>query len=67
MVSFTDQKFNSCTAPEEDSSDLSDSQEYVYAAYAPGAIVWAKITGYPWYVRVCVCVCACELLNGMVI
>lgn len=49
----TDQQFNSCAVPEEDSSDLSDSQEYVYASYAPGTIVWAKVTGYPWYMCVC--------------
>lgn len=47
----SDQHFNSCAVSEEEYSDLSDSQEYVYATYAPGAIVWAKITGYPW----CVC------------
>ena len=48
----TDQQFNSCAVPEEESSDLNDSQEYVYATYAPGAMVWAKVTGYPWYVHV---------------
>lgn len=58
MIHYTDKEFNSCAVPEEESSDLSDSQEYVYATYAPGAIVWAKITGYPW----CVCVLMC-LLN----
>ena len=52
----TDKKFNSCTVPEEDSSDLSDSQEYVYATYTPGALVWAKVTGYPWCVPLCPCV-----------
>jgi len=49
----TDQQFNSCDVPEEEGSELSDSQEYVYATFTPGAIVWAKITGYPWCVSIC--------------
>jgi len=54
MLHVVDEQYNSCSAPEEDSSTLSDSQEFVYTSYAPGTLVWAKVTGYPWY-SVCMC------------
>ena len=43
-----DSQHNSCSAPEEEYSDLEDSQEFIESIFIPGSIVWAKIDGYPW-------------------
>ncbi|XP_043468830.1 zinc finger CW-type PWWP domain protein 1-like [Leptopilina heterotoma] len=39
-----DKKFASCDIPEEKADD-----DLVESEYVPGNIVWAKITGYPWW------------------
>ncbi len=46
----TDPEYNRCSAPEEEWSDLKDSQEFVESMFVPGSIVWAKLEGYPWLV-----------------
>lgn len=47
----TDPTCNSCSAPEEQWSDmeLGDSQEFVESPFIPGSVVWARIDGYPWW------------------
>ena len=44
----TDPDHNSCSAEEEQWSDLGDSQEFVESPYIAGSIVWSKMDGYPW-------------------
>ena len=45
-----DPNHNSCSAEEEQWSDLGDSQEFVESPYIPGSVVWSKMDGYPWSV-----------------
>lgn len=44
----TDPDHNSCSAEEEQWSDLGDSQEFVESPFIPGSLVWSKMDGYPW-------------------
>ena len=46
----TNPDYNSCSAREEQWSDIDDSQEFVESPYIPGSIVWSKMDGYPWSV-----------------
>ena len=45
-----DPNHNTCSAEEEQWSDLGDSQEFVESPYIPGSVVWSKMDGYPWSV-----------------
>ena len=51
----TDPDHNSCSAEEEQWSDLGDSQEFVESPYIPGSLVWSKMDGYPWQVNFMLC------------
>ena len=43
----SDVSVQSCSVPEIDWPDLTNSQEYVYSQFAQGSVVWAKQQGYP--------------------
>ena len=43
----SDVSVQSCSVPEMDWPDLTNSQEYVYSQFAQGSVVWAKQQGYP--------------------
>jgi hypothetical protein len=44
----TDGNFNSCDTPEQ-SWDKENEDNFVYAEFTEGSIVWAKMDGYPWW------------------
>lgn len=44
-----DEAFNSCKSQEEDVGELRHSQEFIYSPFVLGSVVWAKMSGYPWW------------------
>lgn len=43
-----DEEFNNCDAPEKRLS-LHAEEDMIFNKYSPGSIVWAKLSGYPWW------------------
>ncbi|XP_064641998.1 uncharacterized protein LOC135496566 [Lineus longissimus] len=44
----TDEDFDSCDIPEQ-TWDKENEENFVYAEFTEGSIVWAKMDGYPWW------------------
>ncbi|EDO40989.1 predicted protein [Nematostella vectensis] len=44
-----DDHYNSCAASQEDFDSQDEDFDVIYSPFPTGAIVWAKLAGYPWW------------------
>ena len=45
---FLDDNYNECSASQETFDSQDGNLDVMYTPYPSGAIVWAKMVGYPW-------------------
>ena len=47
-IIISDAEYANCDRSQEQYDSQDSEIDVVYSPYPPGAIVWAKIAGYPW-------------------
>lgn len=48
FIFFVDKEFASCSVPEAPLR-LHDEEDLIHSEYAAGSLVWARLTGWPWW------------------